>query len=213
MMNDDGDVGDNNDNDDATTMSGNNKADNFEEEDSVPINDNTDPSNPTDENPAWTSLLEVADDDDNDDPGDYDEFRSDYDLDGNGVLDNDNTGQGKEYCCMTVTDSWCPLENDEYEDDDILLRHGVFDNGGNPSIHPNFFHGTLNNSLGWPYINDDPIYETQVLHHTLLKSLMRIKRGDVDNSINHYDALWCKFQQIGIHNSTNYFRLDSNESL
>ena len=42
---------------------------------------------------------------------------------------------------------------------------------------------------------------------------MKIKRGDVDNSIEYYDALWCKFQRIEIHNFTNYFRLDSNESL
>ena len=45
---------------------------------------------------------------------------------------------------MTVTDSWYPLEDDEYDDDDILLCHGVFDVSGNPSIHPNFFHDTLN---------------------------------------------------------------------
>ena len=49
---------------------------------------------------------------------------------------------------MTVIDSWSPLEDGKYEDDDILLHHGVFDDGGNPSIHPNFFHGTLNDSLG-----------------------------------------------------------------
>ena len=42
---------------------------------------------------------------------------------------------------------------------------------------------------------------------------MRKKRDDVDNSIKLYDTLWCKFQQIGIHNSTNYFQLDSSESL
>ena len=97
---------------------------------------------------------------------------------------------------MTVIDSWDPLADDAYEDDDILLRHGVFDTDGNPSIHPNSFHDTLNNSLGRPYTNNDPISETQVLHHALLKSSMRIKRGDVDNSIKHYDALRCKFQRI-----------------
>ena len=138
---------------------------------------------------------------------------SDYDLDDNSVFDNNDTGQGEGYICMTVTDSWYPLEDDEYEDDDILLRHGVFDDGGNPSIHPNFFHGFPNDSLDRPYINNDPISETQVLHHALLKSLMRIKRGAVDNSIEHYDALRCKLQQIVIHNSTDYFCLDSNESL
>ena len=38
------------------------------------------------------SLLVVADDDDNDDSDDYDEFRSDYDLDDDGVFDNNDTG-------------------------------------------------------------------------------------------------------------------------
>ena len=93
------------------------------------------------------------------------------------MFDNDDTGQGEGYCCMMVTDSWFPLEDDEYEDDDILLRHGVFDTGGNPSIHPNFFHDTLNNSLGWPYTNNDPISEIQVLHHALLKSSMKNQEG------------------------------------
>ena len=99
---------------------------------------------------------------------------SDYDLVDDGVFDNNDTGQGEGYICMTVTDSWYPLEDDIYEDDNILLRHGVFDDDGNPSIHPNFFHSFLNDS------NDNPISETQVLHHALLKSLMRIKRGAVD---------------------------------
>ena len=42
---------------------------------------------------------------------------------------------------------------------------------------------------------------------------MRKKRGDVDKSIEHYDALRCKLQQIGIHNSIDYFNLDGVESL
>ena len=123
----------------------------------------------------------VANDDVDDDPGDYDEFRSDYDLDNDGVFDNDDAGEG--YCCMTVTDSRDPHADDEYEDDDILLRHGVFDTGGNPSIHPNFFQGTLNNSIGQLYTNDDPISTTNILHRALLKSSMKNKRGDINNSI------------------------------
>ena len=179
----------------------------------MPNNDDTDSTNPTEKNLTWTSLLVVADDNVDDDPGDYNEFRCDYDHDDDGVFDNDDTGEGEGYCCMMVTDSWDPLVGDEYEDDDILLGHGVFDTGGNSRIHPNFFHGTLNNSLGRPYTNNNPISETHVLHRALIKSSMRIKRGDVDNSIKHYDALWCKFQRIGIHTSTDYFRLDISESL
>ena len=114
---------------------------------------------------------------------------------------------------MTVTVSLDPQVDDEYEDGDIFLRHGVFDTGGNLIIHPNFFHGTLNNSIGRPYTNADPISATHVLHRALLKSSMRIKRGDIDVSIEHYDKLRCQLQRIGIHNSTDYFRFDSNESL
>ena len=104
------------------------------------------------------------------------------------------------------------MKND-YEDGNILLQHGVFDTGGNPSIHLNFFHGPLNNSIGLPYTNNTPISETNVLHCTLIKSSLRIHRGNVMKSIEHYNALWCKFQQIKIHNSTNYFNLDSSSSL
>ena len=132
---------------------------NSEEENLVPNNDDTDSTNPTNGDPTLMSLLAVADDDEDDGPGDYNEFRSDYDLGNDDVFDNDDTGQGEGYVCMTVTGSWFPLEDDKYEDDDILLRPGVF-NVGNPSIHPNFFHGTLNDSLSRPYINNNPISKT-----------------------------------------------------
>ena len=94
---------------------------------------------------------------------------------------------------MTVTDSWDPHVDDEDEDDDILLQHSVFDTGDHPSIHPNFFHGTLNNSIGQPYTNDEPISTTNIVHRALFKSSMRIKRGDINNSIEHYHALQYKF--------------------
>ena len=42
---------------------------------------------------------------------------------------------------------------------------------------------------------------------------MRNKKGDVNKSIDHYDPIKCKLQQIGINNSTDYFNLDSVESL
>ena len=131
----------------------------------MPNNDDINPTtNCTDEDPVWMSLMAVADDDDDEDDddesGDYDEFCSNCDLDDDGVFDNNDTGQGERYICMTMTDSWCPLEDDKYEDDNILLGPGVFDVGGNPSIHPNFFIGTLNDSLSRPYINDDPISKT-----------------------------------------------------
>ena len=153
-----------------------------------------------------------GDDDVDDDPSNFDEFRSEYDLDNDGVFDNDEIGEGEGFCCMTVTNAWEPHVED-YDDDNILLQHGVFDTGGDPSIHPNFFHGTLNNSIGQPYTNNDPISETNILLYALLKSSLRIHRSDIMKSIEHYDALRCKFQRIGIHNSTDYFNVDSSNSL
>ena len=131
--------------------------------------DNTDSTtNPTSDVHVLTSMLAMVDDDEEDDPGDYDEFRSDYDLDDDGVFDNDDIDSEEGFVCMAVTDSWDPPQVDEYEDDDILLRHGVFDVNGNPSIHPNFFNGALNDNPGRPYINDNPISNTQMLHRNLL---------------------------------------------
>mmetsp|Transcript_27886 Transcript_27886/g.31344 ORF Transcript_27886/g.31344 Transcript_27886/m.31344 type:complete len:206 (-) Transcript_27886:155-772(-) len=114
---------------------------------------------------------------------------------------------------MTLTDKWDPSPTDVYRDDNILLRHGVFDVGDNASIHPNYFNGVLNDSLGRPYTNDDPLTPTQTLHHALLKSSMRYKKGDVEKSIDHYDAVKCKLQLIWIFNATDYFNLDGVESL
>ena len=170
-------------------------------------------TNPTNDVHVLKLMLAMVDDDEEDDPGGYDEFCSDYDLNDDDVFVNDDVDSGDGFMCMAVTDSWDPPQANEYKDDDILLHHSVFDVNGNPSIHPNFFNGVLNDSLGRPYINDDPITPTQVFHHTLPKSSMRKKRGNVDKSIEHYNALRCKLQQIGILNSTDYFNLDSTESL
>ena len=158
-------------------------------------------------------MLAIVDDDEEDDNGGYDEFCSDYGLDDYGIFHNVNIDDGEGFVWMTVTDSWDPSQPDEYKDDDILLPYGVFDVGNNPSIHPNFFKGVLNDSLGRLYNNDAPITPTQTFHHALLKFLMRKKRGNLDKFIEHYDALRCKLQQIGIHNSIDYFNLDGTKSL
>ena len=83
--------GDDDNNNDTTIMSGNNNEENSEGEDLVPKNNTNSTNNPADGDPAQMSLLAVTDDDDDNDSGDYDEFRSDYDLNDDGVFDNDNT--------------------------------------------------------------------------------------------------------------------------
>ena len=65
---------------------------------------------------------------------------------------------------------------------------------------------------GDPFVDDvtsshdiaDRISTTHILHHAFLTSSMRIKQGNVNHAINYYDALWCKFRQIGIYNSTDF---------
>jgi len=82
-------------------MSGDDKDDDSQGENLVFDNDNTDfTTNLTDGDPAWMLLLAVADDDYKDDPGDYDKFRSDYDLDDEGVFDNDDIDNGEG--CVNV---------------------------------------------------------------------------------------------------------------
>ena len=76
-------------------MAGNTGEENPEEDHPVPNNDDTDSTNPTDENPALMSLLVVADDDVDDDPDDYDKFCSDYDLDDDSIFDNDDVSEGE----------------------------------------------------------------------------------------------------------------------
>ena len=206
---DDGNDGDNNDNNNATPTSGNNNEEILEEnhlepssDDTTP-NDNTNSFTPANEAHAWSHLVESTDDDVDDDPSDFDKFCSDYDLDDDSVFGNNDIGEVEGFCCMKVTNSWDPHVANEFEDADLLLLHGVCNTGGNPSIHPNFFHSTLKNSIGRPYTNNDPISEINVLRYVLLKSLMRIHRDDIMKSIEHYDELWSKFQRIRIHNSTN----------
>ena len=77
----------------------------------VSDNDNINSTtNPTDRNSPWMLLLVLADDDVNN-LDDYNGFCAGYDLNNDGVFDNDNASNGEGYVCMmTVTDSWFPLK-------------------------------------------------------------------------------------------------------
>ena len=90
-------------------MSGDDNDEDFSRRDSVSFNDNiSSTTNPTDATLPWMSLVVMAEDDVNDDPGDYNKFWSDYDLDNDGVFDNDDADIGEVYFCMTLIDSWLP---------------------------------------------------------------------------------------------------------
>ena len=83
----------------------------------------------------------------------------------------------------------------QHNNNDILLHPGVLSEVVLVhSIHPNFFNDTINNSRGQLYTNDNPISNTQILNHALLRSSLRIKRGNIHNSIEHYNALRYKFR-------------------
>ena len=171
----DDDDGDNDDNNDAEDMSGDGNDDDSSQEDSVSTNDNTTfTTNSTDATPLLMWSVAMSGDDGNKNPDNYNKFWSDYDLDDECVFDNNDADIGEGYVCMTLTNFWLPPE-EQYNTDDILIRPSVFDVGDKPSIHPIFFNGTINDSRGRPYINNDPISDTQVLHHALLRSSMRIK--------------------------------------
>ena len=91
-----GGADDNNNN--ATIMSGKNEDKNSEGEDSVPNNDNTDSTtNPSNRDSLCMSLLMMADDDKDDDPGDCNGFFTNYDLNNDGVFDNNHTNEGERY--------------------------------------------------------------------------------------------------------------------
>ena len=78
----DDDDGNNDGNKNAIDLSGDSKDDNSEGEDSVSDNNNINPTtNPTDGDPPLILLLALTGDNDGkDDPGDYNEFCYDYDL-------------------------------------------------------------------------------------------------------------------------------------
>ena len=136
-------------------------------------------------------------------------LKSNFDFNAEGVYDNDDTDD--IFVCMKCTED--PYDK-QYNNNNVHLHLGVLSDADViSSVYPNFFNDTINDSRGRPYTNTNPITDTQILHHSLLRSLVRIKRANLDNSTKDYDAFRCKFRQIGIYNSVNYLRIDSHETL
>lgn len=124
-------------------------------------------------------------------PDNWLNFQSEYVLNADDTYNNDDADVSQGLFCTTMTRE--ALE-EQYNYDGILLWPGVFDDVGvTSSIYPNFFNGTIIDSHGCPYINDDQISNTQMLPHTILQFSMSIKNSNIDKSIDHYDALCCKF--------------------
>ena len=95
-----------------------------------------------------------------------------------------------------------PFDKQQSNNDILMYPVVMSDPNVVHSIHTNFFNNTINDSNSRPCINDTPITNTQILDHTLYTSLLKIKRGNADNSIEHYNACWCKFRQVEIYNPT-----------
>ena len=103
-------------------------------------------------------------------PDDWFDLEPAFDLDAEGVYDNDDEPDDA-VVCMTYTGDWSePFVADVPSSEDTA----------------------------------DRISTTHILHHAFLTSSMRYKEGNVNHAIDFYDALRCKFRQIGIYNSTDF---------
>ena len=92
----DDDNGNDDDNNGAEVMSGDNKDEHSEGEDSVSNKDITNSTSiPFDVDSPWMLLVVVVDDDLDDDPDNYGEFCVNNDLNNDGVFDNGNVSNGK----------------------------------------------------------------------------------------------------------------------
>ena len=164
----DDDDGDDDDDNDAENMSGDDNDDDSSREDSVSTNNNTNSvTNPADATLPWMLLMVVADDDDDDD--DDHDYYNDFRSDSGGVFEDD-IGVGEGYVCMTLTKSYLPPE-ERYDTDITMVPLGVFRVDDEINFHQNFF----NNQRGRPYINDDPIYNTQMFHPVILNLPRELK--------------------------------------
>ena len=182
------DNGNNDDNNDPEDMSNDDNDYDSSWEDSVSPDDNTNfTTNLPDIPPAWMSLVAMADDvhdDDNDDPDDYNNFWSEYDLNGDGIFDNNDIEIGEGFVCMTLTNNWLPSK-EQYDIDNIMICPGVFYVGNKLSIYPNLFNETIKDSCGCTHSNENPISNTQMFHPAILKASKRIKNGVKSDDISN----------------------------
>ena len=62
-------------------------------------------------------------------------------------------------------------------------------------------------------LHNDHISDTNFLGHAILKASISIKQQDHNKAIVHYDAIRCKFRQIGIHNVIDYNQQRKNHNI
>ena len=65
-------------------------------------------------------------------------------------------------------------------------------------------YGRVENLDHYNDLNNDHISATNFLRYAILKASMTLKQQDHNKAIEHYDAIRCKFRQIGIHNVIDY---------
>ena len=61
--------------------------------------------------------------------------------------------------------------------------------------------------------HNDPISDTLIYHHSLLKSFMKIEGDYINKAIEHFDAFKCKLHKIGIHTTADYTQELKNQAI
>lgn len=105
-----------------------------------------------------------------------------------------------------MIDSWLTPEK-QYNPDNILIRSDVFDVGDEPSMHPNFFNCISNDSRGHLYVNNNSISDTQILHHVLLRSFIRMNRGNIEIQSSIMMHLGANYSKLGFITQQTTFKL------
>ena len=109
-------------------------------------------------------------------PNKWLDLQSNYDLNAERVFDNDESTN--TLICMAYTGIFENEDNGE-----------EFQERCRPNSTPSSSNDTVIDSRNRALVNFDSVSNAQILNHALLRSFMRIKKGHVDNYIEHYDAL------------------------
>ena len=79
---------------------------------------------------------------------------------------------------------------------------------GQYDIHQNFF----DNSRGRPYINGDPIYNTQIFHPAILKSSKKIKNGTKSDDTSNNGTTVQPLLNMWVSNEVSYSIINNNNN-
>ena len=101
-----GKTNNNDDNNEDGDDAGDDEEDSSNVEDPILNDNNTDSTTTPDDDGHVLGSMTAMVDDDKEDDGVNNEFCSDYDLDNDGIFDNDSINEGEAFVCMTLSDTW-----------------------------------------------------------------------------------------------------------